>query len=157
MWSVRNQEPLRDDATNMRQRRLNPWPTAIVVGALTSLVAWLDLSPLSYPFASGKVPWLLSVRSVGLALVAVGVLGSRWRRTARGLAVCLVLLVVPLLTVFLDHLLGLPFDVRHLVPDAWTAMKRVIFRTSAFTGAFSVLYVSMAWHLWRLSRSDEDS
>ncbi len=156
IWSVRDQQPPQDDAAGMRQRRLKPWPTVIVLGALISLVAWFGFPPLSYPFASGKVAWLLSVRAVGIALVAVGALGSSWRRTARGLAVSLMLLVVPLLTAYLDHLLDLPFDVRHLVPDAWTAMKRVILRTSAFTGAFVMLYVSMAWHLWRLSKSDED-
>jgi PAS domain S-box-containing protein len=156
IWSVRDQQQPQDDAAGVRQRRLKPWPTVIVLGVLTSLVAWFDFLPLSYPFASGKVAWLLSVRAVGLALVAVGALGSSWRRTARGLAVCLVLLVLPLLTAYLDHLLDLPFDVRHLVPDAWTAMKRVIFRTSAYTGAFAALYVSVAWYLWRLSKSDED-
>ncbi|KPJ95811.1 MAG: hypothetical protein AMS18_02160 [Gemmatimonas sp. SG8_17] len=157
IWSVRDQQPPLDDETTTRQHRVRLWPTVIVLGALASLVAWLDFSPLSYPFGSGKVAWLVSVRAVGIALVAVGVLGSRWRRTARWLAVCLVLMVVPLLTVYLDHLLDLPFDVRHLVPDAWTAMKRVIIRTSAFTGAFTALYVSVAWYLWRLSKSDEDS
>ncbi|MFQ5704498.1 MAG: PAS domain-containing protein [Gemmatimonadales bacterium] len=129
------------------------WTAAAFVGVALLAFSWLTLR--FYPFSYGTNEWLITSQLIGLSLVALGVSGRRERRTARGLALVLVLLAVVVFVAYASYLTGLPFELRNVVPAAWPSIKAAIARVSVFAIGFASTFGCIAWYLWRETREPE--
>jgi PAS domain S-box-containing protein len=135
------------------------WPLMLAVGAGVAVFAWTDLARLTYGYNSGFQEWLLGVRVLGLALLALGALGRFWRRTATGVAVGALLLALILLGAYAQYVLHFPFELGDVVPDTKPALGNAIFRVSGFTAATVLFCGWVSWRIWTevWPKSDEPS
>ncbi len=124
-----------------------PWKAAVVLGVAVSAIAWLTLR--FYPFSFGGREWAVSTQAIGAALVGLGLAGKQWRRTARGLALGAVVLAAAVVVTYASYVAGLPFELRNVVPETWSAIKAAIVHVSAFAVGFGAIFSSIAWYLWR--------
>ncbi len=124
-----------------------PWKAAVVLGVAVSVTAWLTLR--FYPFSFGSREWAVITQAIGTGLVGLGLAGRQWRRTARGLAIGAVVLAAAVIVTYASYMAGLPFELRDVVPEAWSAIKTAIVKVSAFAVGFGAIFSSIAWYLWR--------
>jgi PAS domain S-box-containing protein len=128
------------------------WPTALLLGLALSLLGWSGLASLGFPYASGQGLWHWLVRSVGAALLVLGGLGRKNRSFASSLAVTLFLLAAGLLTLGVEHISGLPFELTRVIPEAWTHIRGAILATLIFTVIHAGSFCLIAVYLLRSSR-----
>jgi PAS domain S-box-containing protein len=137
--------PLFDSAKKWHYR---PWPLVLVLGAVVALFGWTDLVVLTYPYNSGLQAWQVAVRVLALTLLALGIAGPAWWRTARGVATGVSLLGITLLAAYVNYLRGFPFELGHAVPDTQPALKSAIFGASGFAVALLLFCGWVSWCLW---------
>ncbi|UCG86350.1 MAG: PAS domain S-box protein [Gemmatimonadota bacterium] len=124
------------------------WPLMLALGASVAIFAWTDLARLTYGYNAGFHEWLVGVRILGLALLALGALGRFWRRTATAVAVGVTLLGLVLLGAYAEFLLDFPFELGDVVPDTRAALGNAMLRVSGFTAATVLFCGWVSWRIW---------
>ncbi len=137
--------PAFDSAPKWHHR---PWTLVLVLGAVVALFGWTDLVALTYPYNSGLREWQLAVRLLALTLLALGIAGQAWWRTARGVAVALSLLGLTLSIVYVNYVRGFPFELREAVPDTQAELDTAILGASGFAVALLLFCGWVSWRLW---------
>lgn len=132
------------------------WPLMLVLGGAVAVFAWTDLARLTFGYNSGFEEWLLGVRTLGLALLALGALGQLWRRTAMAIAVAVLLLGIVLMGAYVEYVLHFPFELGDVVPDTKAALDNAIFRVSGFTAATVLFCGWVSWRIWTEVRPKPD-
>jgi len=138
-----------ESARNWRHR---PWPLVLVLGAVVALFGWSDFVVLTYPYNSGLQAWQVAVRVLALTLLALGIAGPAWWRTARGVATGVALLGLTLLVGYVNYVRGFPFELGDAVPDTQPALKSAIFGASGFAIALLLFCGWISWRLWTGAR-----
>jgi PAS domain S-box-containing protein len=132
-----------------------PWTLVVVLGAVVALFGWTDLVALTYPYNAGLGEWQLAVRLLALTLLALGVAGQAWWRTARGVAIGLALLGLTLLVVYINYVRGFPFELRDAVPDTQPQIDTAILGASGFAVALLLFCGWVSWRLWTDVRPEQ--
>jgi PAS domain S-box-containing protein len=132
------------------------WPLMLVLGGAVAVFAWTDLARLTFGYNSGFEEWLLGVRTLGLALLALGALGQLWRRTAMAIAAAVLLLGIVLMGAYVEYVLHFPFELGDVVPDTKAALDNAIFRVSGFTAATVLFCGWVSWRIWTDVRPKPD-
>ncbi len=132
-----------------------PWTLVVVLGAVVALFGWTDLVALTYPYNAGLPEWQLTVRLLALILLALGVAGQAWWRTARGVAIGLSLLGLTLLVVYINYVRGFPFELRDAVPDTQPQLVTAIIGASGFALALLLFCGWVSWRLWTGVRPEQ--
>jgi hypothetical protein len=126
----------------------------LVLGAVVALFGWTDLVVLTYPYNSGLQAWQVAVRVLALSLLALGIAGPAWFRTARGVAIGVSLLGLTLVVAYVNYVRGFPFELGHVVPDTQPALRSAIFGASGFALALLLFCGWVSWRLWTGARRE---
>lgn len=151
--------------TESGRRHVGPdaaWRLLMVVGAMLALVGWADIVLTWYPPRWGSLEWELGTVSstfdalplgtLGLAILAAGLIARAWLRTSRALSVLMWLIVVALLGLMLLFVLDVAPALRAVNPALRGALKKSMLKTAFIAVLYLSTYVVMAWWLWRVSR-----
>jgi len=133
-----------------------PWTLVLTLGAVVALFGWTDLVALTYPYNVGLPEWQLAVRLLAVTLLALGVAGQAWWRTARGVAVGLSVLGLTLLVVYINYVRGFPFELRDAVPDTQAQLDTAILGASGFAVALLLFCGWVSWRLWTGVRPEQN-
>jgi hypothetical protein len=138
------------------------WRFLIWVGLSLALVGWSDVALSWIPTRFASLEWELGTISttfdalplgtLGLALVAAGVVARGHTTVARLQAVLVGLLTLLLVVLLLLLVLDIPPALRIVNPAVRSALKKSLAKTSFIAVLYVVTYAAITVWLWKASR-----
>ncbi len=128
------------------------WLLVLGFGALTSAFGWSGFVATVYPYDSGMQAWQLTVRVWGAILVALGVAGPTWRRTARAAAIALILTAVAAVMMLALYVVDSPFGLQTIVSDSTGTFNPRVLKALEFVAGIVLCTGAMSWYIWRSTR-----
>jgi hypothetical protein len=138
------------------------WRFLIWVGLALALVGWADVTLTWYPPRWASLEWELGTISstfdalplgtLGLAMVAAGLVARGHARAARVEAIVVAVITLALAVMLVMFLLDVPPALRIVNPAVRAALKKSLVKTGFIAVLYIVTYAAMTRWLWKASR-----
>lgn len=137
------------------------WRVVLILGITIAIVGWVDLALLWHPLQFGNAEWEFGTISahfdgmplgtIGLATVAIGLMGLGWRRTTRFLSVLILAVTAGLLAIAVIYGLDVPLALKGTQPQLHSAVTKAVIKTTAYVVTYVGFYLWLAITCWRRS------
>jgi hypothetical protein len=134
----------------------------MLAGTALALVGWADVLLTWYPPRWGSLEWelgtisstfdALALGTLGLAMLAAGLIARGWSRTSRAVSVLTIVIVVALSFLMLMFALDVAPALRVVNPALRGALKKSMLKTATIAVLYLGTYLVIAMALWKSSR-----
>jgi hypothetical protein len=143
------------DASNLhRPARWVGWALTLVTASSFAVLWWRpQLGTAQWEFTTvGQTLDRMPLLTIGLLLVALGTVQSRSVRGTRLVAVLFGLGALAIVAMTVLFTLSSLVALGVIPPEQMSVLKRIIARTIATSGVYTVLYAALALSMWRRAR-----
>ena len=138
------------------------WTFVVALGIAISIVGWTDLVLLWFPLHFVSPEWRFGTISghfdgmplgtLGLTILAVGLLGKGWRIPALVMVTLLALVALDLLVISIIYLRDAPVALQSTPSEMQSVLKKAMLKAGVFAVTYTCFYAWLAWFLWQKTK-----